>query len=237
MTKPTNEGVTLAGLLAATRETLIPDEPPTEAVLAIEAEAEAAAQRVRAGNDFGDWVKIAKGIAEGRRWAMHKAGQNNPVGARYNKAFSEWLQKRPWAQWDKATHAHCLWLADNLPAIEEFRAKMAENVRVRSNHPTVMRRAWDRDHKPKGDKGERDAQTKAAKVEAEIEALAADRDKWKHKAEAAEEFDGVPYDASVEMIVSMFAQNVTQNKLASLAKALTAEAARRAKIKNGKAPK
>lgn len=105
-------------------------------------------ERISKGNHWRDWTYVAEGFATGRRRAMHAAGSDNPVGRGYNTAFAKWMDQHPWARKiDKATRNHLLWVADHLTQIEAWRDTLATNQREAWNHPTTMRRAYERSHK------------------------------------------------------------------------------------------
>jgi hypothetical protein len=204
---------------------------------AIDAEAEAATERIKKGQHWDDWVKVSVGFGEGRRYAMHKSGMNRPVGTGYNKAFSGWMDARPWTrEHAQSVRNHCLWVAENLPALQAFRETMASNVRELANHPTTMKRRWDKEHKKEGEGKPRKNTTQ--ELNESLAKLDDENNTLKKQLEKAKAVEEAPFNLrtdSVKMIVDVIASEVTQHRLAELAKALTAEASRRAKIKNGRA--
>ena len=138
----------------------------------IEREAEAAAKHLNEGQQWADWLAIGRLMVVGRNKAMLRGGTNEPIGAKYNKAFGEWLDARQWLRdIDKATRSHAMWCIDHLDELTRLRQNMGATKRDNANHPTTMRRAWERMQK----EGEKDpnapkAETKAQKIEREFEA-------------------------------------------------------------------
>jgi hypothetical protein len=88
-----------------------------------------------------------------------------------------------------------------------------------------MRRRWEKAQKEL-DKGPTEKKIpKSAALERELEQVAAERDKWRHKAEK----DGSLFDLkqdTVKVIAATIASNMTIYRLRELAKALDAEIAR-----------
>ena len=186
-------------------------------------EAADAADRLKRGQSWDDWLKIGTFLNIGRNKAMLRAGSNEPIGARYVKAFSEWMAVYPWiGDIDKATRIHAMWAVDHLDELLRLRENMGLTQRLTANHPTTMRRRWDKaqkeQDKPKAEKKE----PKSAALERELEAVAAERDKWKHKAEK----DGSLFDLkqdTVKIIAATIASNMSIFRLRELHKALQAE--------------
>jgi hypothetical protein len=88
------------------------DELTTASEERKEQEAAEAAERIKRGQHWLDWMRIAEGLEVGRMKAMRRAGTNAPMGSRYNKAFGDWLNERPWArELDKPTRNHLFWCA------------------------------------------------------------------------------------------------------------------------------
>lgn len=189
-------------------------------------EAADAADRLKRGQSWDDWLAIGTFLNIGRNKAMARGGTNEPVGARYVKAFSEWMGSYAWiGDIDKATRTHAMWCVDHLSELVKLRENMGLTQRLACNHPTSMRRRWDKSQKeldkPKAEKKE----PKSAALERELEAVAAERDKWKHKAEK----DGSLFDLkqdTVKIIAATIASNMSIYRLRELNKALDAEIAR-----------
>jgi hypothetical protein len=187
-------------------------------------EAERAAERLKGGQSWEDWLKIGRFLNLGRNKAMARGGTNEPIGARYIKAFSEWMGSYTWiGDIDKATRTHAMWCVDHLDELARLRENMGLTQRLTANHPTTMRRRWEKaqkelDKPPKAEKKE----PKSAALERELEAVAAERDKWKHKAEK----DGSLFDLkqdSTKIIASVIVANMSPHRLRELHKALQAE--------------
>ena len=186
-------------------------------------EAADAADRLKRGQSWDDWIKIGTFLNIGRNKAMARGGTNEPIGARYIKAFSEWMGSYTWiGDIDKATRTHAMWCVDHLDELLRLRENMGLTQRLTANHPTTMRRRWEKAQKeldkPKAEKKE----PKSAALERELEAVAAERDKWKHKAEK----DGSLFDLkqdSTKIIASVIVANMSPHRLRELHKALQAE--------------
>jgi uncharacterized protein YejL (UPF0352 family) len=188
-------------------------------------EAAEAADRLKRGQAWDDWVKIGVFLNIGRNKAMLRAGTNEPIGARYIKAFSEWMSAYAWiGDIDKATRTHAVWCVDHLDELVKLRENMGLTQRLTCNHPTTMRRRWEKSQKeidkpaPTGGKKE----SRADVIQRELEAVAAERDKWKHKAEK----DGSLFDLkndSTKIIAATIASNMSIYRLRELSKALQAE--------------
>jgi hypothetical protein len=191
-------------------------------------EAADAADRLKRGQSWDDWLKIGVFLNIGRNKAMSRAGTNEPIGARYIKAFSEWMAGYAWiGEIDKATRTHAMWCVDHSEELARLRENMGLTQRLTCNHPTTMRRRWDKANKevdkvaPAAGKKE----SRADIIQRELEAVAAERDKWKHKAEK----DGSLFDLkqdSTKIIAQVIAQNMSPHRLRELMKALEAENAR-----------
>jgi hypothetical protein len=190
-------------------------------------EAADAADRLKRGQSWDDWLKIGVFLNIGRNKAMMRAGTNEPIGARYIKAFSEWMALYAWiGDIDKATRTHAMWCVDHLDELAKLRENMGLTQRMTCNHPTTMRRRWDKAQKELDKAPAEKKETRAQKVERELEAMSAERDKWRHKAEK----DGSLFDLkndSTKIIASVIVQNMSPHRLRELMKALEAENVRR----------
>ena len=192
-------------------------------------EAAEAADRLKRGQSWDDWLKIGTFLNIGRNKAMSRAGTNDPIGARYIKAFSEWMAVYPWiGDIDKATRVHAMWAVDHVDDLTRLRENMGLTQRLACNHPTSMRRRWDKSQK-EGDKVAPTAgkkESRADVIQRELEATAAERDKWKRKAEK----DGSLFDIkndSVKIIAQVMFQNMSVPRIRELTKALQNETERR----------
>ena len=190
-------------------------------------EAADAADRLKRGQSWDDWNKIGVFLNIGRNKAMMRAGTNEPIGARYIKAFSEWMAVYAWiGEIDKATRTHAMWCVDHGDELAKLRENMGLTQRLAANHPTTMRRKWDKANKETDKVPTEKKEPKSAALERELEAVAAERDKWRHKAEK----DGSLFDLkndSTKIIASVIVQNMSPHRLRELMKALEAENVRR----------
>jgi hypothetical protein len=189
-------------------------------------EAAEAADRLKRGQSWEDWLKIGVFLNIGRNKAMVRAGTNEPIGARYIKSFSEWMAGYAWiGEIDKATRTHAMWCVDHGEELAKLRENMGLTQRLAANHPTTMRRRWDKANKEVDKAPAEKKEPRSAALERELEAVAAERDKWKHKAEK----DGSLFDLkqdSTKIIAQVIAQNMSPHRLRELMKALEAENAR-----------
>ena len=113
----------------------------------IEQIAAAAAERIRQGQHWLDWLAIGEGLVVGRQRSMRRTGTNRPEGASYNRAFGDWMDVHKWARdLDKATRNHAMWCADHRAEVEYWRETLAANVRVSLNHPTSIKRRFEASH-------------------------------------------------------------------------------------------
>ena len=186
-------------------------------------EAADAAKRLKGGQSWDDWLSIGTFLNIGRNKAMLRGGTNEPIGARYIKAFSEWMAQYDWiGDIDKATRTHAMWCVDHLGDLVKLRENMGLTQRLTANHPTTMRRRWDKAQKELDKAPAEKKEPKSAALERELAAVAAERDKWKHKAEK----DGSLFDLkqdTVKIIAATIASNMTIYRLRELHKALQAE--------------
>jgi hypothetical protein len=190
-------------------------------------EAADAADRLKRGQSWDDWLKIGTFLNIGRNKAMSRAGTNEPIGARYIKAFSEWMAVYAWiGDIDKATRTHSMWCVDHGDELAKLRENMGLTQRMTCNHPTTMRRRWDKAQKEVDKAPTAKKESRADVIQRELEATAAERDKWRHKAEK----DGSLFDLkndSTKIIASVIVQNMSPHRLRELMKALEAENVRR----------
>jgi hypothetical protein len=184
-------------------------------------------ERIRGGQHWRDWTMIAQGLEVGRNRAMLKARTNEPVGRGYNEAFASWMDAHPWTRkLDKATRNHLFWVADHLLAIEAWRETLPTNQRDAWNHPTTVKRAYERAHRmaEARDVGEPVlspmAQMKAALVESEEAAALCKR----RAEEGGSLFDlrrGTP-----QQIARVLVESCTISRCEAIAKAIRDEVKR-----------
>jgi hypothetical protein len=144
----------------------------------IEARAADAYERIyRHQNHWKDWMYLADGLMLGRRWALEKAGMQEPKGKGYNLAFSRWMSTRAWARdLDPPTRNDLFWCAEHRSEIEAWRDELDERERQKKNHPTHMKRAYAAAHKPpkeedEGREGDQDGEPGGKKGTADEQAL------------------------------------------------------------------
>lgn len=194
----------------------------------LESEAAAAAERIKGGQYWNDWITIGEGLAVGRQKAMRRSGTNQPIGAIYNRAFGEWLNAHQWARdLDGATRNHAIWCADNRPAIEAWRATLADNQRSLINHPSTTKRRYEAMTKVTGaaEPPKRKVQIAADELE-ELHAKLAKTQKQLEDADGADAVCNFERD-SAEMIARTLVSHVkSSHKLADIAKRLAAEVKR-----------
>lgn len=140
-----------------------------------EALAADAAERIKRGQHWTDWMLVADGLMVGRIKAMYAAGTNVPKGKGYGRAMKEWLDPRPWArEIDNPTRDSLFWCAKNRSEIEIWRDTLAQNDRARLNHPTAMRRRYEASHriKDKDDENGNEKKKKETAKEAYLREIA-----------------------------------------------------------------
>lgn len=199
----------------------------------LEAEADAALDRIERGQTWLDWRKVAELFAHGRKLAMLNGHANKPEGKGYNTCFSAWIKEHPrLAKLDGVTRKHCLDCWDQIDAIETWRATLAETgskSRQTINHPTVMLRRFLADQRAgeTGEKPEKKPSLREALQEANA-GLEAENAKLKRKIEESGE-NLFALNDSAKSIARLLRDYWSANKLAELSKALVEEA----KIKRG----
>jgi hypothetical protein len=143
---------------------------------------------IRSGQHFRDWVFVGYGLVAGRVRAMRETHTNEPKDPQYNKAFGRWMDSQP-DKWPRKLHksdiAHCFWLIDTLPSVEAWRDTLAANKKDQLNHPSAVKRAYDRATRVKQLKeaGQDKPASPYAQLQASVVELEADRDLWKRRAE------------------------------------------------------
>jgi hypothetical protein len=112
-----------------------------------------ASDRINSGQHFGDWVAVADALVAMREEAMEVAHTNRPQGPPYRAAFKAIEQRESaWASKysnnsNSGVRAHCYWLIDNLPAVQSWRETLAQNQRDEWNHPSAVKRNYERMNK------------------------------------------------------------------------------------------
>jgi hypothetical protein len=184
--------------------------------------------RIRAGNHWRDWTFIAAGFDVGRQRAMRAAYTNQPMGRGYNTAFAEWMQSRPWARAiDKATRNHLFWVHDHLPEIEQWRETLPASQRDAWNHPTTVKRAFERAMRVQSEReaGKPVLTPTEALKQANAE-LQAECDRWKRQAEESGSLFDLRRDTPDD-IARVVAEHIPTSRAETIARAILAEVKRR----------
>jgi hypothetical protein len=123
-----------------------------EAIQAETREAQARVRVIRAGRDaweqiaksgsFSGWVAIGRALAVGRDFALRATGANAPMGRRYCAEFSQWVEAHGFAGMQKSLRSTAIELAENIEAVEAWRATLPERQRKRLVHPLSNVRRW-----------------------------------------------------------------------------------------------
>lgn len=214
-----------------------PDEAAAEYEAKTVADAEAAVDMVRSGHTWKVWKTICNGFHTGRLQTLRKAGTNQPMGKNYNRAYSKWLEEHPKLQsLDKATRNHCLWCAEHMVELDAWFPTLAANQREVWNHPTSVKRNYDKMHGPDRDAlAKPKASAKAEAIAQELERIAKERDDWKKKAESAEWDGAVNWKKDdVHVIAGVIIQEIGPSRLIKLHKELGDAIVRSKKAKNGR---
>jgi hypothetical protein len=186
-----------------------------------------AAERIKRGQHWLDWMYVAEGIGVGRAQAMRLTGTNQPVGRAYNQMFGRWLNEHKWARdLDKPTRAHLFWCLDHRTDIDSWRETLASNERARLNHPTAMKRRYEATHRSDATAREKPPETERDRLLREIERVTGEREAWRKRAETEGSLFDLKKD-TVADIARTIAGNLSPHRLQSLSRALIDEIARR----------
>lgn len=199
----------------------------------LEAEADAALDRIQRGQSWNDWAKIGELFVHGRKLAMLHGHTNEPAGKGYNMAFSSWLDAHPKLRAvDKATRNHAMQCFDNIQEITEWRAKLAQNQRETINHPTTVLRRW---RKEQAGEAEKTVKKQAARDELneKVSILEADNKRLRDKLDKGGENIFALSDTAPQIAMAL-AGNLSSSKLADLHKALGLELAKKRKFEADK---
>ncbi len=190
---------------------------------------------IKSGQQWTHWRYLAQAFAAGREQAMREARTNDPYGPPYNKAFGRWMDDPVRRQWandkvkgavDKATRNHLLWCADHMSEIEAWRDTLAQNQRLLWNHPTTVKRQYERAHREvvTREKGE-DVMSPAAKMKAALVEATEDAARWKRRAEEGGSLFDVRRDTP-QQIARALVENCTASRCEAIAKAIRDEVKR-----------
>jgi len=132
---------------------------------------------------FRQWLAIADALVAIREQAMEAAHTNRPQGPPYRRAFAAIIeQQETWATGiSDSARAHCYWLVDTLPAVQRWRETLTFEQRDQWNHPTTIKRQFERitkvrENKEKGAPPARNAASKIIELQDEVDKLRAQRD-------------------------------------------------------------
>jgi hypothetical protein len=146
---------------------------------------------IREGKHWADWRTVSDYLAEGRREAMAEAGNvgGNADDYRTRKAFGRWLDENAeFRALDNATRAHCLWYVDHRDQVEAWRDGLDPAKRMQMNHPSVVKRNYEKAHPPLREEDEDEDAERRGKRQSKDEQMAALRDELaKLRAELATE--------------------------------------------------
>jgi hypothetical protein len=93
---------------------------------------------------FESWKAIALAVAIGRKHALREAGSNTPYGKKYSVAISHWLDANEFREMPFGIRSACCVLADNIDAIQSWRATLPASEQASQNHPQVIMRRYRR---------------------------------------------------------------------------------------------
>jgi hypothetical protein len=127
-----------------------------------------------------NWMAVGAAYIEMQHAAMRLAHVNQPKGGGYNVAYKVIVAANPYLdvsknvptknrRLDSVTAAHATWMAQpkRRAAIEAWHAEFPENVRQRMNHPTTIKRNYEKAHPAPGE----DGSAKPAGLKAEVARL------------------------------------------------------------------
>jgi hypothetical protein len=93
---------------------------------------------------FESWKAIALAVAIGRKHALREAGSNTPYGKKYSVAIRHWLDANEFREMPFGIRSSCCVLADNIDAIQSWRATLPASEQASQNHPQVIMRRYRR---------------------------------------------------------------------------------------------
>jgi hypothetical protein len=99
-------------------------------------------KRVKEERDWTSYMAIGEAFLIGRQWAFDLSGTNNNNDPRYKKAFSAWLVKYGFDDFDRSDRAKLYTVMENRGAIETWRSTLGLTQRLKLNHPSTVLRQW-----------------------------------------------------------------------------------------------
>jgi hypothetical protein len=200
----------------------------------LEAEADAALERIQRGQSWADWLKIGELFVHGRKLAMLRGHANKPEGKGYNLSFSAWMDAHPKLRVvDKATRNHAMQCFDNRDAIETWRASLGENQRQAKNHPTVVLRGWNKSNAENAGAEAVKKTSKAAETQEKLAEFERENIALRQRLEKSGE-NLFALSDTAKNIARVLAGNMSVPKLTELGKALAAELAAKRKLEADK---
>jgi hypothetical protein len=158
-----------------------------------------AKKHLKAGRDFADWLKVARGYDQARREAMLRAGGiNQPQGAAYREAFALIDRREKLIDRDdngkefpsKEDRTYCIKLLENYdvpsidprrPSIKAWRDSLSVSERSKLNHPKNVWQAYWAKTEPMTERQAKLAKQREPKPDPLAEALA-DSEAREHEA-------------------------------------------------------
>jgi hypothetical protein len=100
-------------------------------------------EQIARAQSFRAWVDVGKALLIGKARAQRLAGQADSWRERnYIYEFSKWMRAHGFGGMAKSVRSVAIELAENLPAIEAWRATLPERQRRRLIHPLSNVRRW-----------------------------------------------------------------------------------------------
>jgi hypothetical protein len=175
---------------------------------------------INSGEHFSDWLAVADGLVAIREEAMDIAHTNRPQGPSYRAAFKRAEEREVWATGiNDSARAHCYWLIDNLPAVQRWRETLANNQRNEWNHPSTVKRNFERMTKVPVTKDGTAPLSPMAQAKATIVRQAEEIDRLKRLADGGSLFD-LKRD-SAPTIARIILNTIGDDKVARLIKGLS----------------
>jgi hypothetical protein len=107
-----------------------------------------AIRRIRQHEDYHHWHAVGRAFLRLQDEAMRLSGSNSPLGRGYTAMRAALGSRVPDLETiNRTARAHAVWLAQNFAAVEAWRATLTPQVREHLNHPSVVRRRYDADHR------------------------------------------------------------------------------------------
>jgi hypothetical protein len=97
---------------------------------------------------WSHWRDVILALSELRSQALREAGSNKPQGPAYRAAISRRLRLHGFDRIHKSDRCRLLECADNLAAIDTWRASQTLELQLGLNHPRVVLAHWKRSLRP-----------------------------------------------------------------------------------------